>query len=104
MWGGISSRESSEFTEAEDVPQRRRQHVRCRYARHRQRPLQKKAQFEKVKGYLDDAKPDGIIVAGGAALQRKAYFIAPTIVRHIPDTSRLVVEADSLLRFWRPVR
>ena len=32
------------------------------------------------------------IVAGGEALQRKGYFIALTIVRDIPDTSRLVVE------------
>jgi acyl-CoA reductase-like NAD-dependent aldehyde dehydrogenase len=55
-------------------------------------PLQNKAQFEKVKGYLEDAKRDGVIVAGGEALQRKGYFIAPTIVRDIPDTSRLVVE------------
>jgi hypothetical protein len=62
-------------------------------------PLQDKAQFEKVKGYLEDAKPDGIIVAGGEALRRKGYFIVPTIVRDIPDTSRLLVEADGLPRF-----
>jgi acyl-CoA reductase-like NAD-dependent aldehyde dehydrogenase len=55
-------------------------------------PLQNKAQFERVKGFLEDARRNGTIVAGGEALPRKGYFIAPTIVRDIPDTSRLVVE------------
>lgn len=55
-------------------------------------PLQNKAQFEKVKGYLEDAKRNGKIVAGGEVLDRKGYFIQPTIVRDIPDDSRLVKE------------
>jgi acyl-CoA reductase-like NAD-dependent aldehyde dehydrogenase len=55
-------------------------------------PLQNKAQFEKVKGFLEDAKRDGTIVAGGDALDRKGYFIPPTIVRDIPEDSRLVTE------------
>ncbi|MEJ0093422.1 MAG: aldehyde dehydrogenase family protein [Methylocella sp.] len=55
-------------------------------------PLQNKAQFEKVKGFLEDAKQNGTIVAGGAALDRKGYFIQPTIVRDIPDDARLVRE------------
>jgi acyl-CoA reductase-like NAD-dependent aldehyde dehydrogenase len=55
-------------------------------------PLQNKAQFEKVKGFLEDAKRDGKIVAGGELLSRKGYFIQPTIVRDIPDDARLVTE------------
>jgi acyl-CoA reductase-like NAD-dependent aldehyde dehydrogenase len=55
-------------------------------------PLQNKLQFEKVKGFLDDARIHGKIIAGGAALDRDGYFIAPTIVRDIADDARLVRE------------
>lgn len=55
-------------------------------------PLQNKAQFEKVKSYLEDAKRNGKIVSGGEVLGRKGYFIQPTIVRDIPDDARLVTE------------
>jgi acyl-CoA reductase-like NAD-dependent aldehyde dehydrogenase len=55
-------------------------------------PLQNKAQFEKVKGFLDEAKRYGKIVAGGGVLPRKGYFVSPTIVRDIPDDARLVRE------------
>ncbi|WP_424631786.1 aldehyde dehydrogenase family protein [Bradyrhizobium sp. SYSU BS000235] len=55
-------------------------------------PLQNKAQFEKVKGFLEDAKQNGKIVAGGEVLNRKGYFIRPTIVRDIADDARLVRE------------
>jgi acyl-CoA reductase-like NAD-dependent aldehyde dehydrogenase len=55
-------------------------------------PLQNKAQFERVKGYLADAKQNGKIVAGGEVLPRKGYFVQPTIVRDIGDDARLVKE------------
>ena len=55
-------------------------------------PLQNKAQFERVKGFLADAKQNGKIVAGGEVLSRKGYFIQPTIVRDISDDTRLVAE------------
>ena len=55
-------------------------------------PLQNKAQFEKVKGFLEDAQQNGDIVAGGKALDRKGYFVQPTIVRDIADDTRLVKE------------
>ena len=55
-------------------------------------PIQNKQQFEKVKGFLDDARANGKVIAGGAALERDGYFIAPTIVRDIPDSARLVRE------------
>jgi acyl-CoA reductase-like NAD-dependent aldehyde dehydrogenase len=55
-------------------------------------PLQNKAQFEKVKGYIDDARRNGKIIAGGEVLDRRGYFIQPTIVRDISDDARLVTE------------
>lgn len=55
-------------------------------------PLQNKAQYEKVKAYLDDARNDGNVIAGGHAVEREGYFISPTIVRDIPNSSRLVQE------------
>lgn len=55
-------------------------------------PIQNLAQFEKLKGFLDDARENGSVIAGGAPLDREGYFIAPTIVRDIPDDARLVRE------------
>jgi acyl-CoA reductase-like NAD-dependent aldehyde dehydrogenase len=55
-------------------------------------PLQNKTQFEKVKEFLADAQRNGRIVAGGNAIDRKGYFIEPTIVRDIADEARLVKE------------
>ena len=55
-------------------------------------PLQNKMQYEKVKGYLEDARANGKIVAGGDAPDRPGYFIRPTIVRDIEEGTRLVDE------------
>jgi acyl-CoA reductase-like NAD-dependent aldehyde dehydrogenase len=55
-------------------------------------PIQNKAQFEKVKGFLADARRNGTIVAGGWVLEREGYFVQPTIVRDISDQARLVRE------------
>jgi acyl-CoA reductase-like NAD-dependent aldehyde dehydrogenase len=55
-------------------------------------PIQNKAQFEKVKEYLEDARQHGKIVAGGGVLEREGYFVQPTIVRDVPDDARLVRE------------
>ena len=55
-------------------------------------PLQNRAQYEKVKGFLGDARKDGRIVAGGDIPDRPGFFIRPTIVRDIMDGSRLVDE------------
>jgi acyl-CoA reductase-like NAD-dependent aldehyde dehydrogenase len=55
-------------------------------------PIQNKAQFEKVKGFLEDARRNGTIVAGGGVLERQGYFVQPTIVRDISDNARLVRE------------
>ena len=40
-------------------------------------PLQNKQQYEKVKGFLEDAKANGKVIAGGEPLERDGYFIAP---------------------------
>jgi acyl-CoA reductase-like NAD-dependent aldehyde dehydrogenase len=45
-----------------------------------------------VKGFLKDAKQDGVVVAGGNVLPRKGYFVEPTIVRDIGDDTRLIVK------------
>ena len=55
-------------------------------------PIQNQAQFEKVKGFLEDARQNGKIVAGGGVLEREGYFVQPTVVRDIPDNARLVRE------------
>jgi acyl-CoA reductase-like NAD-dependent aldehyde dehydrogenase len=55
-------------------------------------PIQNQAQLEKVKGFLEDARKSGKIVAGGRVLEREGYFVQPTIVRDISDNARLVRE------------
>ena len=55
-------------------------------------PIQNKAQYEKVKGFLDAARAEGTIIAGGEALERAGYFIAPTIVRDVTDGAKIVDE------------
>lgn len=55
-------------------------------------PVQNKMQYDKLLGFLDDAATNGTVLAGGKPLDRDGYFIAPTIVRDIPDDARLVRE------------
>src|SRR6516165_10418944 len=55
-------------------------------------PIQNQAQFEKVKGFLEDARQNGKIVAGGGVLEREGYFVQPTNDPDIPDNARLVRE------------
>lgn len=55
-------------------------------------PIQNAAQYEKVKGFLEAARAEGAIVAGGKALERAGYFIAPTIVRDVTDGAKIVDE------------
>ena len=49
-------------------------------------------QFEKVRGFLHDARTKGTIIAGGEAMARAGYFIRPTIVRDVTDGDRIVDE------------
>lgn len=55
-------------------------------------PIQNKAQYEKVKGFLETAKRDGTIIAGGDVMERDGYFIRPTIVRDVTDGHQIVDE------------
>jgi acyl-CoA reductase-like NAD-dependent aldehyde dehydrogenase len=55
-------------------------------------PIQNKAQYEKVKGFLDRARADGTIVAGGEVIDRAGYFLRPTIVRDVTDGDQIVDE------------
>jgi len=56
-------------------------------------PIQNKMQYEKVLGFLEDTKRLPVrILAGGYALDRPGYFVAPTIVADIKEGTRLVDE------------
>ena len=55
-------------------------------------PIQNAMQFEKVKSFLDAAKADGKVIAGGEVMERAGYFIRPTIVRDVTDGDRIVDE------------
>ena len=55
-------------------------------------PLQNRNQYEAVKRYLEIARRDGKIIAGGEVLDGPGFFIRPTVVRDIDDSSPLVVE------------
>ena len=55
-------------------------------------PIQNRMQYEKVQGFLESARADGKIAAGGELLDRPGYFIRPTIVRDIEDGAKLVDE------------
>lgn len=53
-------------------------------------PIQNRAQYDKLQEFLTDAHANGTVIAGGSPLDREGFFIAPTIVKDIPDHSRLV--------------
>lgn len=55
-------------------------------------PVQNPMQVEKVSRFLDIAKKDGTIIAGGNVMDAQGYFIEPTIVRDIDEGSELVRE------------
>lgn len=55
-------------------------------------PLNNKMQYEKVKGFLESAREDGNIIAGGDVPEGKGYFIPPTIVRDVKDGDKIVDE------------
>lgn len=55
-------------------------------------PIQNKQQLEKLRGFLDDARASGTIIAGGTLPDGRGYFMRPTIVRDIADGARLVDE------------
>ena len=59
-------------------------------------PLIRSSQLERVRGFLADASRDELPVAGQGAIAGNApasgYYVAPTLVRDVPPTSRLARE------------
>lgn len=56
-------------------------------------PIQNKAQFDKVCAIAENARADGgVMVSGGAPLDRPGYFFPPTVATGLTDGSRLVDE------------
>src|SRR6201990_1027167 len=57
-------------------------------------PLISQQQLTRVLGYLDQGRSDGAeLVTGGHRLDRKGYFVHPTVVTNVdPDSSRLFQE------------
>jgi aldehyde dehydrogenase (NAD+) len=68
-------------------------------------PLASKAQLEKVLGYFDIAAQDQLrVLTGGKRLDRKGYFVEPTVFGDVPNASRVAQEeifgpVVSLIRF-----
>ncbi|MBA3066920.1 MAG: aldehyde dehydrogenase family protein [Hyphomonas sp.] len=55
-------------------------------------PIQNLPQFQKLVGFHNEAAAKGRIVGGKGILERKGYFVHPTIVADLPDGARLVRE------------
>ena len=68
-------------------------------------PLASRMQFEKVCGYFDIAKKENIeILTGGNPLDRKGFFVEPTVFGNVENACRVAQEeifgpVVSLLRF-----
>ncbi len=59
-------------------------------------PLQNKMQFEKVKGFLEDAHKNGNVIAGGAPLDRRAISSRRPSSATSPTTRGWCVRSSSL--------
>jgi acyl-CoA reductase-like NAD-dependent aldehyde dehydrogenase len=55
-------------------------------------PLQNQMQYQKVCGFLEDARANGKVIAGGNVSASDGYFVPITIVRDIQEGARLVDE------------
>jgi acyl-CoA reductase-like NAD-dependent aldehyde dehydrogenase len=55
-------------------------------------PVQNRMQYEKVLGFLADARANGRIIAGGGHPQGPGYFVPLTVVRDIAEGTMLVDE------------
>lgn len=53
-------------------------------------PVQNRAQFEKVLGFLEDARANGNIIAGGEKRDGPGFFVPLTVVRDISDGTATV--------------
>ncbi|MBT2676925.1 aldehyde dehydrogenase family protein, partial [Streptomyces sp. ISL-14] len=56
-------------------------------------PMVSKAHFDRVTGYLERAKKDGVRVAtGGGAIEGPGYFVAPTVLVDVPEGAEVARE------------
>lgn len=55
-------------------------------------PVQNRAQYEKVLDYIDRARRDGQIIAGGDRMEGPGFFIPLTVVRDVTDGAAIVDE------------
>ncbi|WP_262697921.1 MULTISPECIES: aminobutyraldehyde dehydrogenase [Streptomyces] len=56
-------------------------------------PMVSKAHFDRVTGYLERAKDEGVRVAtGGGALDGPGYFVAPTVLAGVPEGAEVARE------------
>jgi acyl-CoA reductase-like NAD-dependent aldehyde dehydrogenase len=55
-------------------------------------PIQNVAQYDRLRGLLDDSRRTGQIAAGGTLPAGPGYFVSPTIVRDVPMDARIVRE------------
>lgn len=55
-------------------------------------PLISKAHFDKVMGYIGIGKEEATLVCGGAPLNRKGFFIAPTVFKDVKPHHRIARE------------
>jgi acyl-CoA reductase-like NAD-dependent aldehyde dehydrogenase len=56
-------------------------------------PIQNRPQYERVIGLLEDVKRSGArILAGGEVAAGEGYFVTPTIVADVQESSRIVRE------------
>jgi acyl-CoA reductase-like NAD-dependent aldehyde dehydrogenase len=55
-------------------------------------PVQNKAQYDKVLGFMDKAKADGKVIAGGGTHEGPGYFVPLTVVRDVAEGAQIVDE------------
>lgn len=56
-------------------------------------PQADRLQFDRVMGFLDEAKQSGFeIVTGGGRVGETGYFVQPTVIKDVPENSRVFKE------------
>jgi acyl-CoA reductase-like NAD-dependent aldehyde dehydrogenase len=55
-------------------------------------PVQNKAQYDKIRAFIDEAKEQGTVIVGNQPIPAEGYFISPTIVSGLADGARLVTD------------
>jgi acyl-CoA reductase-like NAD-dependent aldehyde dehydrogenase len=55
-------------------------------------PVQNKAQYDKVLGFMEKARADGKVIAGGGTHEGPGYFVPLTVVRDVAEGTQIVDE------------